>query len=692
MSLTWKRNLRWHDPGIRCAGGDPLSLGGLSETSELQLPLGLIVLSEPDTSSRRGGNRYFRISLRPTLANTVDMERTILRMESVAALQRLAPSRACLQPEVESRDSLELPSTDRLVATIPDLIFESTMKALVPLFQHLERSFPCLGVLCGSTGMGKSHAALVLAAVARTEYRRATLYLDCRCLQESTATIVEILTELDQLFYSAARTRKCLVVLDDLDRIAPNLVGGKEGDPGSQTQGVNPTAIYQSKLISDRILQLFEAVNKSSSVEVVVTCLSETSLNLSLSQYQTPIQIPMMNSKERHCYYYSLVEDCPLHDMENLPEQIFAQATEGYRPKDLEKVALRVQRKLALEKDYPTSLAEATRTVLDHFLPLSHMDLDKPKARDGLSWSEIGGLFEVKTKLEATLLRPVRYRAIYEQAKIRLPRGILLLGPSGCGKSAIVPALAEACKFPMIACRGPEILDRYIGASEAKIRELFKRAASVAPSILFLDELDALAPRRGSDHTGVTDRVVNQLLTFLDGVEDTSNATVYVIGATSRPDKIDPALLRPGRLEQHLFVGPPEKDDEWEDLVRKVSSGWNISEGCRDFLFSDQGMSDVLASLKKHPLVCPADIKAAMDTAQLNAVHRLLDTERPENITQVEIEVQDLKQALVGLRPCTNPDDARFLDEIYQRYNAKWKWLRKGGHKDVPKELKTTLR
>ena len=123
---------------------------------------------------------------------------------------------------------------------------------------------------------------------------------------------------------------------------------------------------------------------------------------------------------------------------------------------------------------------------------------------------------------------------------------------------------------------GPEVLDRYIGASEAKVRELFAKASSVAPSILFLDELDALAPRRGSDHTGVTDRVVNQLLTFLDGVEDaTTTATVYIVAATSRPDKVDPALLRPGRLEQHLFVGPPESDEEWSNLLETLLLHWS---------------------------------------------------------------------------------------------------------------------
>ncbi|EEC46118.1 predicted protein, partial [Phaeodactylum tricornutum CCAP 1055/1] len=172
---------------------------------------------------------------------------------------------------------------------------------------------------------------------------------------------------------------------------------------------------------------------------------------------------------------------------------------------------------------------------------------------------DVAGLFRAKEELVSTVVRPSIYTLIYQRAKVQLPRGLLLFGPPGCGKSLIVPALAKRCRFSLVLCRGPELLDKYIGASEAKVRDLFDRAATAAPSILFLDELDSLAPPRGSDHTGVTDRVVNQLLTFLDGVEENSSkGPLYVIAATSRPDKIDPALLRPGRLEKHVYVGLAE--------------------------------------------------------------------------------------------------------------------------------------
>jgi peroxin-1 len=242
----------------------------------------------------------------------------------------------------------------------------------------------------------------------------------------------------------------------------------------------------------------------------------------------------------------------------------------------------------------------------------------------------------------------------------------------------------------LISCKGPEILDKYIGASEAKVRELFSRASSVAPSILFLDELDALAPRRGSDHTGVTDRVVNQLLTFLDGVEDASTSTVYVIGATSRPDKIDPALLRPGRLEQHLFVGPPDHDKEWIDLWSKISGDWNLSEECRANLSSNVENQDGLLNALGTRSFSPADVKAVLDTAQVSAVHRALKKARAEDIEKVEINRDDLKAAFQKTRPSLGSDDARALEEVHKLFRKD----RDGGssRNTKPRQLKTTLR
>jgi peroxin-1 len=239
----------------------------------------------------------------------------------------------------------------------------------------------------------------------------------------------------------------------------------------------------------------------------------------------------------------------------------------------------------------------------------------------------------------------------------------------------------------LISCKGPEVLDKYIGASEAKIRELFKRASDVAPSIIFLDELDALAPRRGSDHTGVTDRVVNQLLTFLDGVEDISKSTVFVIGATSRPDKIDNALLRPGRLEQHLYVGPPSTEDELTDLFTKLLKNWNLSADCRKSISSKAQVQDMLRHVSGSHRFSPADLKAALETAHVNAVHRFLESAKPEEIEQIEISKQDLTLALRTTRPSLNPDDSRDLENIYRAFKGEVK-----GSSQSETKLKTTLK
>jgi peroxin-1 len=591
---------------------------------------------------------------------------------------------------------LDIPLTDRLITMARPPILKTTLETSVSLLMTLRREAHFICILHGAAGTGKTQVISLLGTAAAADHGRALLYLDCKQLQQLTKTLSEILSELDTLFQRAATTSSCLLVLDDLDRIAPNLVCGNEGDPGSRAQGASPTAVDQSKVVADRILQLYTAVNmERSSVSVVATCSNDTSLHVSLCSDEVAVGMGMPDFKDRLTLFSHFLRSDRLSTTEasDLSASTFGQPTEGFRPRDMEKLAARTKRLMeGTTNGLPRNTVRgAVIAAIQSYTPLSHIGLERPRSKAGLSWCEIGGLFTVKKKLEAILLDPVKYRAIFQQAKIRLPRGILLLGPTGCGKSCIVPALAELCKFPLISCKGPEVLDKYIGASEAKVRELFQRAAAVAPSILFLDEMDALAPRRGSDHTGVTDRVVNQILTFLDGVEDSSCATVYVIAASSRPDKIDPALLRPGRLEQHLYIGPPETDPEWLDLVRKTMLGWKLSILCREFVVSEAGGRDLLTMVKKQPLLCPADLKAAMDTAQLNAVHRTLRNRKPEDVNQVEIDVEDLIPAFTSLQPCITPGDARMLVSVYDRYRPdRERNMRPHDISQAP--LKTTLR
>jgi peroxin-1 len=179
------------------------------------------------------------------------------------------------------------------------------------------------------------------------------------------------------------------------------------------------------------------------------------------------------------------------------------------------------------------------------------------RSRSQIGWNSIGGLGHVKASLVEALIWPIKYRELYRKLMMKPSGGCLLYGPSGCGKTLVASALATESKFNFISVKGPELLSKYIGNSEQNVRELFNKAAKAKPCIVFFDEFDSLAPKRGHDSTGVTDRVVNQLLTQLDGIEALDG--VYLLAATSRPDLIDQALLRPGRLDNFFYIGYPNK-------------------------------------------------------------------------------------------------------------------------------------
>jgi len=227
------------------------------------------------------------------------------------------------------------------------------------------------------------------------------------------------------------------------------------------------------------------------------------------------------------------------------------------------------------------------------------------------TWADVGGLRAIKDEVRDVLETPVKFAPLYSRLPTRLPTGLLLYGPPGCGKTLLAGAVAKECGLNFISVKGPEVLDKYIGASEAAVRTLFARATAAAPCVLFFDEFEALAPRRGNDNTGVTDRVVNQLLTFLDGVEGRSG--VYVMGATSRPDMVDPALLRPGRLDRQLYLGFPNAEERGE-ILRAVARKMELT--------SEAVMAlDEVAKEEGAELLTGADLQALVSTAQLQAVH-----------------------------------------------------------------------
>ncbi len=177
-------------------------------------------------------------------------------------------------------------------------------------------------------------------------------------------------------------------------------------------------------------------------------------------------------------------------------------------------------------------------------------------------WDDIGGLEDAKQQLKEAVEWPLRFPDVFEKMGIRPPRGILLYGPPGCGKTLLAKAIATESEANFIAVSGPEILSKWLGESEKAIREIFRKARTVAPAIVFFDEIDAIAPTRGREVSGVIDRIVNQLLAELDGIKSLKN--IIVIGTTNRPDLLDPALLRPGRFDRLIYIPPPDKEARYE--------------------------------------------------------------------------------------------------------------------------------
>jgi SpoVK/Ycf46/Vps4 family AAA+-type ATPase len=256
----------------------------------------------------------------------------------------------------------------------------------------------------------------------------------------------------------------------------------------------------------------------------------------------------------------------------------------------------------ALEVVRPTSMAEST-------LELAKITLD-----------DVGDMAEVKQVLTESVLWPLTYPDTFARLGVQPPRGVLLYGPPGCGKTYLVKAVAGTGKANVLSVKGAELLSKWVGESERAVRELFRRAREAAPTLVFLDEVDALAPVRGqASDGGTTDRVVASLLTELDGVEPLRN--VVVVGATNRPDLVDPALLRPGRLERPVFVPPPDAAARAE-ILRAAARGVPLaSDVDLDALAGSlDGFSaaDCAALIREAAL---AAMRESLEAAQVTAAH-----------------------------------------------------------------------
>jgi len=264
----------------------------------------------------------------------------------------------------------------------------------------------------------------------------------------------------------------------------------------------------------------------------------------------------------------------------------------------------------------------------------------------GITLDQVGDMAETKQALTEAVLWPLRYPDSFARLGVAPPRGVLVYGPPGCGKTFLLRALAGTGQLNVLAVKGAELLDKYVGESERAVRELFRRAGDAAPALVFLDEVDALAPRRGqSSDSGVADRVVAALLTELDGAQPLRD--VVVVGATNRPELIDPALLRPGRLERLVYVPPPDAAAR-ADILRAA--------GANTPLAADVDLDALAAELEGYSA---ADCAAVLREAALTAMR--------ESLEATQVTAAHLTAARAAVPPSLDPAQLTALEAYADR-------------------------
>ncbi len=516
------------------------------------------------------------------------------------------------------------------------------------LFERLGVEAPKGVLLHGPPGTGKT--LLAKAVVSETNAN----FLSITGPEIMSKFYGESEERLREIFKQAEDNAPSIIFIDEIDSIAP-----KRDEVTGETE----------RRVVAQLLALMDGLESRGKVVVIGATNRPNAIDGALrrpGRFDRELEIGVPDKKSRLEILQIHTRGMPISDDVRLEK--LADMTHGYVGADLwalcKEAAMRSLRRMLPQIDVESEVvpAEVLRTLkvtMDDFATafremspsgLREVLVEKPN----VTWDDIGGLGGLKEELQQAIEWPLKYGAAFEKLDVAPPRGILLYGPPGTGKTLLAKAVAHESEANFINVKGPEFLSKWVGESEKAVREIFRKARLAAPCVIFIDEIDAVVPVRGSNSgdAQVTERVVSQMLTEMDGLEELHG--VSVIAATNRADIIDPALLRPGRFDRIIYVPPPDLDS------RKAI----LSIHTRKKPISDDVHIDKLA--EKMNNYTGAEIAAVCNQAAMIAMKRHISKNSgaldEKALSGIRITQSDFEAAMRTIKPLSSEEMSRYED------------------------------
>ncbi|MHA1616011.1 MAG: CDC48 family AAA ATPase [Candidatus Njordarchaeales archaeon] len=516
------------------------------------------------------------------------------------------------------------------------------------LFQRLNLDPPKGILLYGPPGTGKT---LLARAVAN---ETDAYFLSISGPEVMSKYYGESEERLRRLFEEAKKHAPAIIFIDEIDAIAP--------------KRSEVTGDVEKRVVS-QLLALMDGLEPRENVIVIGATNRINALDPALrrpGRFDREIEIGVPNIQGRYEILKIHTRGVPLDKDVDLKK--LAEMTHGFVGADLaalvREAAMNALRRFlkeyAIDINSPDPIPEeklqhlkvSMRDFMEALKEIRPSALREIYAEiPNVRWTDIGGLEDVKKQLQEVIEWPLKYPEAFERMGIEPPKGVLLYGPPGCGKTLLAKAVATESEANFISVKGPELLSKWVGESERAVREIFRKARQAAPAIIFFDEIDALAPRRGlyTGDSGVSERVISQLLTEMDGLQ--SRGDVVVIAATNRPDLLDPALLRPGRFDRLIYVPPPDFKARLEILkvhTRKMPLAPDV---------------DLEKIAKMTEGYTGADLAAVAREAAMNALRRDISTKY--------VTMDDFMEALKKIHASLTPELIKYYEEVQEYFKRR---------------------